>query len=311
MESIAPCRWQGPLVMTRRDSALLAAFEDLARRYGPDSIGSDPVSLVHRYSRPSDVEVAGWIASAFAYGRVDIILANVSRLLEFLGPHPAETLASRPPDAVQLAFFRHRFHGPEDAAALLGLIGGVLRAEGSVKTFFENRYRGEPDVGPLLDRVCTDLLAKAPSAAAPLRFLFPSPSGGSACKRWNLYLRWMVRRDAIDFGIWDGIPARALVIPTDTHVHRVSRRLGLTRRKTADWATAVEITRRLSRLDPEDPVKYDFAICRLGILEICRKAPRLSECPECVARPVCPVGSRRVASRRVATLESSKPARVA
>lgn len=291
---------QGVLRMSRRDSDLRAAFESLSRRYGAESIGSDPVSLVHRYSDPRDVEVAGWIASAFAYGRVDIILANVSRLLDSLGRHPAETLASNPPAPAALSFFRHRFHGPEEAATLLSLIGGVIRSEGSVKNFFESRYRGEPDTGPLLDRVCADLLGRVPAANTALRFLFPSPSGGSACKRWNLYLRWMVRSDAIDFGIWDGIPPRALVVPTDTHVHRVSRRLGLTRRKTADWTTAVEITRRLARLDADDPVKFDFAICRLGILEICRAKPRLSECPECIARSVCPVGSRRVARPKVA-----------
>lgn len=294
-------RRKGALGMSRRDAELRAVFECLSLRYGADSMDSDPVALVHRYSDPRDVEVAGWIASAFAYGRVDIILANVSRLLESLGRHPAETLASNPPGASALSFFRHRFHGPEEAAKLLSLIGGVIRSEGSVKAFFESRYRGESDIGPVLDRVCADLLARAPEANSALRFLFPSPSGGSACKRWNLYLRWMVRRDAIDFGIWDGIPPRALVVPTDTHVHRVSRRLGLTRRKTADWTTAVEITRRLARLDADDPVKFDYAICRLGILEICRTRPRLSECHRCIAQPVCPVGSRRVSSQRAAS----------
>jgi uncharacterized protein (TIGR02757 family) len=288
-----------------RDSALRDTLEALSRRYGTASIGSDPVGLVHRYSDPRDVEVAGWIASAFAYGRVEIILANVSRLLESLGPRPAERLAAQAPDSAELSFFRHRFHGPEEAAGLLSLIGGVLRREGSVRSFFESRYRGEENVGPLLDRVCADLLRQIPKANAPLRFLLPSPSDGSACKRWNLYLRWMVRRDEIDFGIWNAIPRRALVVPTDTHIHRVSRRLGFTRRKTADWRTAVEITRRLARLDPEDPVKFDFALCRLGILEICRAKPRLSECPECIARAVCPVGSRRVASR--AAHGSDKP----
>jgi len=283
-----------------RDSALRETLEALSRKYGAASIGSDPVSLVHRYSDPRDLEVAGWIASAFAYGRVDIILANVSRLLSSLGPRPAERLAAEPPRAAELSFFRHRFHGPEDAAVLLSLIGEVLRREGSVKNFFEGRYRGEENVGPLLDRVCGDLLRTVPGASAPLRFLLPSPSDGSACKRWNLYLRWMVRRDEIDFGIWSAIPRRALIVPTETHLHRVSRRLGLTRRRTADWKTAVEITKRLARLDPKDPVKFDFALCRLGILEICRTEPRLSECPDCVARPVCPVGRRRVANRRVA-----------
>lgn len=284
-----------------RNSALRSTLEALSLRYGAASIGSDPVSLVRRYGGPRDVEVAGWIASAFAYGRVDIILANVSRLLAFLGPSPAERLAARAPGASELSFFRHRFQGPEEAAALLSLIGGVLREEGSVANFFATRYRGEDDVGAMLDRVSKDLLSRVSSPSVAMRFLFPSPRDGSACKRWNLYLRWMVRRDGIDFGIWNAIPCRALIVPTDTHLHRISRRLGLTRRKTANWNTAVEITRRLARLDPEDPVKFDFALCRLGILEICRTKPRLSECHRCIAQPVCPVGSRRVASPRVAS----------
>ncbi len=290
----------GALEMSPRDSALRDTLETLSRTYGATSIDSDPIRLVHRYSDPRDVEVAGWVTSAFAYGRVDIILANVSRLLAFLGPRPARRLVSQPPSAADLSFFRHRFHGPEDAAQLLALIGGILRDDGSVRSFFETRYRGEENTGPLLDRVSGELLCRTPRARAPMRFLFPSPSDGSACKRWNLYLRWMVRSDEIDFGVWGGIPARALVIPTDTHIHRISRRLGLTRRKTADWKTALEITKRLSRLDSNDPVKYDFALCRLGILEICRAKPRLSECPTCVARPVCPVGRRRTAAVRAA-----------
>ena len=295
MESMS--RRRGALETSSRDSSLRDTLEALSRRYGAGSIDSDPVRLVHGYSDPRDVEVAGWIVSAFAYGRVHTILANVSRLLAALGPRPAERLASSPPGPRDLAFFRHRFHGPDEAAALLGLIGGILREEGSVGKFFGDRYRDEPDIGPLLGRVSSELLSRVPSPNVPMRFLLPSPGDGSACKRWNLYLRWMVRKDEIDFGIWNAIPRRALIVPTDTHIHRISRRLRLTRRKTADWKTAVEITRRLARLDPEDPVKYDFALCRLGILEICRAEPRLSDCPECVARPVCPVGSRRVASR--------------
>ena len=286
-------RRQGAPGSSLRDSALRDTLETLSRTYGAASIDSDPIRLVHAYSDPRDIEVAGWIASAFAYGRVDIILANVSRLLSFLGLHPAETLERRAPDARDLSFFRHRFHGPDDAAALLDWIGGILRRDGSIRAFFESRYRGEETVGPLLDRVSSDLLGPIPDASTALRFLAPSPRDGSACKRWNLYLRWMVRRDAVDFGIWSKIPTRSLIIPTDTHIHRISRRLGLTRRRTANWKTAVAITRRLARLDPVDPVKYDFALCRLGILEICRTEPRLSECRECIARTVCPVGRRR------------------
>lgn len=278
-------------IRARRERDLRDTLDGLYRRW-ERSQTPDPIALVRRYPRREDREVAGWIASAFAYGRVDQILKDAGALLSFLGPAPAATVAARTFTAKDLAFFRHRFHGPKDAADFLLLIGECIRREGSVGRFFARRFPPDRTIAGLLDRVSEEVLSwTAPSAA--LRFLLPRPSDGSACKRWNLYLRWMVRDDAMDFGLWKEIPASALVIPTDTHVHRVSRRLGLTRRRTADWKTAVEITARLARLDPADPVKYDFAICQLGVLEICRAAPRLSECPACPARRVCPVGRRR------------------
>jgi len=164
----------------------------------------------------------------------------------------------------------------------------------------------------MLSRVSRDLLAfqrpsktarrRRPSAA--LRFLLPSPADGSACKRWNLYLRWMVRVDGMDFGLWPAIPASALVIPADTHVHRVSRRLGLTARHSADWKAAAEITGRLARLDPSDPIKYDFALCQIGA-EICRPALRLEDCLRCPLHTVCPTGRRKL--RRAAPASRRRP----
>jgi len=299
-------------IRARRERDLRDTLESLYRRY-ERSTGPDPIALVRRYAAREDREVAGWIASAFAYGRVDQILKDAGGLLEALGPSPAKTVAARTFSAGELSFFRHRFHGPQDAADLLFIVGECIRREGSVGRFFERRFPPEATVAGMLDRVSTEVLSwrppsasgraplpgatgRAPLPGATLQFLLPRPSDGSACKRWNLYLRWMVRDDAMDFGLWKEIPPSALVIPTDTHVHRVSRRLGLTRRKSADWKTAEEITARLARLDPADPVKYDFAICQLGVLEICRTAPRLSDCPACPARRVCPTGRRRAAA---------------
>jgi uncharacterized protein (TIGR02757 family) len=277
----------------RRERDLRDTLESLYRRY-EHSTSPDPIALVRRYEGREDREVAGWIASAFAYGRVDQILKDVRALLDVLGPYPAKTIAARTFTAAELAFFRHRFHGPRDAADLLSIVGECIRRDGSVGNFFARHFAPDRTVAGMLDRVSAETLSwRRPSKA--LGFLLPRPSDGSACKRWNLYLRWMVRNDAMDFGLWkDTIPASALVIPTDTHVHRVSRRLGLTRRKSADWKTAREITARLSRLDPDDPVKYDFAICQLGVLEICRTKPRLSDCPLCPAQRVCPIGRKRV-----------------
>ncbi len=293
-----------------RDTLLAERLERLYRTYGPESAATDPISLVARYGDAADIEVAGWIASAFAYGRVETILANVSRVLAALGPSPARAL-----DAVgdhrsfareRLRGFRHRFHGARDAAALLFAIARAREEAGSVRAYFEAEFRAEePDTAGLLSRVTRKLLSldyrpvlgrKRLPEGGPARFFFPDPSAGSACKRWNLYLRWMVRRDRLDFGLWTGIPTDRLVIPTDTHIHLVARRLGLTRRKSADWEAARQITRRLARFDPADPVRFDYALCRIGILGICRTDAERSLCGRCVAQDACPVGRRRAAA---------------
>jgi uncharacterized protein (TIGR02757 family) len=267
----------------------------------------DPIRFAASFERPEDREAAAWIASAFAYGRVETILATVGRLLEALGPKPAAAL-DRISDygrfaREELAGFRHRFHSGEDAAALLYAISRARAEAGSVRAFFEREFRPEEtDVAGMLsravDRIATFDWRPATGRRSlpddsPVRFFFPSPTSGSACKRWNLYLRWMVRKDAMDFGLWNGIPTSRLVIPTDTHVHRVARRLGLTRRKTADWKTAREITDRLARLDPEDPVRYDYALCELGTIGICRPVLAESLCVECPLNAACPAGRRR------------------
>ena len=298
------------MILSARDRVLGDRLERLYRAYGPETAGTDPIMFLRRYARPEDIEVVGWIASAFAYGRVETIQTNVGRILTALGPRPASAL-DRIRDFSEfardsLAGFRHRFHCALDAALLLFVVSRARAESGSVREFFQAEYREEDrDVGALLSRVVgkihrldyRPLLGRremAPSSHA--RFFFPDPAEGSACKRWNLYLRWMVRRDSLDFGLWPAIPASRLVIPTDTHIHLVSRRLQLTRRKTADWRTAREITDRLARLDPEDPVRYDYALCRIGILGVCQSDLRRSRCNECLAAEACPSGRRRIGS---------------
>jgi len=298
------------VTISDRDRRLGERLEALYRAYGVATIESDPIAFPARYERPEDREVVGWIASAFAYGRVATIRANVGRLLTALGPRPAETL-DRTEDfsafaAERLEGFRHRFHTAGDAASLLFAIASARRSAGSVGGFFAGLYRpGEPDVAGLLSRAAARLTSldyrpatghRALPEESPARFFFPDPARGSACKRWNLYLRWMVRKDALDFGLWPFIPTDKLVIPTDTHVHLVSRRLGLTRRRTADWKTARQITDALSRFHQTDPVRFDYALCRIGIFGICQPRPGRSRCHECLAGSACPVGRRRMAA---------------
>jgi len=294
-----------------RSAALLGErLESLYRLYGPETVATDPIVFPRRYAAPEDREVVGWIASAFAYGQVRTIQDSVGQILGALGPRPAAAL-----DAIadfgafareRLPDFRHRFHGGRDAAALLFAIARARAEAGSVRAFFEREARPEePDVAGLLSRAVARLLAfdyrpvlgaRRLPPRSPVRFFFPAPADGSACKRWNLYLRWMVRKDAVDFGLWPGIPTDRLVIPTDTHVHRIAQRLRLTRRRTADWKAARAITASLARFDPRDPVRFDYALCRIGILDICR--PRLGHCrcAECPVQEACPAGRRRSAA---------------
>jgi uncharacterized protein (TIGR02757 family) len=290
-------------------------LEALYRLYGPETVATDPILFVGRYTAPDDREVAGWIASAFAYGQVPVIQASVERLLSALGPRPAAALdgvaSFRELAGDALAGFRHRFHGAEDAAALLFAIARA-RAEGGgrLRAFFERELREEDrDTSALLSRAVARIEAfdyrsvlgtRRIPERSPVRFFFPDPAAGSACKRWHLYLRWMVRRDALDFGLWSGIPTSRLVVPTDTHVHRIARRLGLTRRRTADGKTARQITDALARFDPADPVRFDYSLCRIGILDICRTETRECRCSECPLRESCAVGRRRAAHARQA-----------
>jgi uncharacterized protein (TIGR02757 family) len=296
--------------LTPREALLADRLERLYQAYGPETAETDPILLLGRYREAEDLEVAGWIASAFAYGRVETIQASVGRILAELGPRPARAL-----DGIRdfrefardaLRGFRHRFHGAEDAAVLLFAIARSRAAAGTVRSFFESEYREEEsDVGPLLSRAVARIRAfdyrpatgrRGLAPSSPANFFFPDPASGSACKRWNMYLRWMVRRDRLDLGLWPGIPTSRLVMPTDTHIHLVARRLRLTRRRTADWRTARQITDRLARIDPQDPVRYDYALCRLGILEICKPQRGRSLCSECPVREPCSVGGPKTLS---------------
>jgi uncharacterized protein (TIGR02757 family) len=295
------------VALSPRERILGDRLEELYRSYGPETIESDPIVFVGRYTASEDREVVAWIASAFAYGRVATIQGNVARILAALGASPAKTL-----DGIEdfakfgreaLEGFRHRFHSGADAAALLWVIAQARREAGSVRSFFEREVReSDRDVSGLLSRVVERIerldfrpalgMRRLPDTH-PARFFFPDPASGSACKRWNLYLRWMVRRDLLDFGLWPAISTARLVTPTDTHVHLVARRLQLTRRRAADWRTAREITDRLARFDPADPVRFDYALCRIGIFGICQPRPGRSRCGECAARQACATGRRR------------------
>jgi uncharacterized protein (TIGR02757 family) len=175
--------------------------------------------------------------------------------------------------ARRLRGFRHRWLDGRDVACLLAFVRQMRLSHGSIEAFFaEGLAADDPDVGPALASFSRRALAlddeglygaRSLPPRAGVRYFFPSPEGGSACKRLNLYLRWMARRGGVDLGVWRRPEPRQLVLPLDAHTRAIARRLRFTRYRSPGWAMALDVTRRLRRFDPEDPVKYDFALYRL------------------------------------------------
>ena len=280
-------------------SGLKEHLDRLVADYDHRFLATDPLVLVRGYEDPSDQEVAGLVASSLAYGNVRAIQESVSEALSRLGEFPAavlDGLSSR--DLLRRCRgFRHRFTSGRDLAALLWTAREMRRSHGSVGAFFEAGCRpGAATVREALisfvrralDRDLSGFYRRRMGSGEGIRFLLPSPEDGSACKRLNLYLRWMVRRDdGLDLGIWRGIRPSQLLIPVDTHVARISAHIGLTRRRSPGWEMVEEITASLRALDPGDPVRYDFALSRLGILEECPSRRSPVRCARCPLRRVC------------------------
>lgn len=242
----------------------------------------DPLEFLYDYPEVRDREIVGLMAASLAYGNVKQILKSISLILAKMGPHPHEFLMNETPQSLRACFknFKHRWHTGDDIAwALLG-IQKTVQKWGSLETAFCTGFLEENLLNGL-----SHLVGEITKEAPRLRMnFFPAPARGSACKRLHLYLRWMVRKDGIDPGGWEGIPASKLIIPLDTHMHRIGKKLRLTRRNQGDIRTALEITDAFRKMVPEDPVRYDFALTRLGIQRINFQASKNS----IIIRPVAP-----------------------
>jgi uncharacterized protein (TIGR02757 family) len=244
---------------------LCAPLEALRARYNRrEFVHPDPLEFLYRYDDARDREVVGLIAASLAYGRVKSILRSVGRVLERM-KEPARFLRETPEDDIRRAFadFRHRVTSGETLALLLIGMKRVVADRGSLEACFRAGFHeGDETVLPGLTRFVDALTTAA--GACPVHLL-SSPARGSACKRLHLYLRWMVRRDEVDPGGWTGVSPAKLIVPLDVHMHRVGLALGFTRRKQADGLAAREVTAGFREIAPDDPVRYDFALTRLGI----------------------------------------------
>ncbi len=267
-------------------------------------IATDPLEFPRRYPDPGDAEVAGLLAACLAYGRADLFRPQIAYLLGEMGPHPAAFAEAFARDASPERFpaFRYRFNQPPDVAALVAAAGWLRSAHDSLGARFGALYRASVAAGapsPVREALATFAaeLRGAPVVAPLLAVrgtrgllhLLPDARKAGACKRWNLYLRWMVRGpDGVDLGLWRAeVPPAELLVPLDTHLARMARRLGLTARQDLSWRTAEEITRGLRRIDPEDPVRHDFALCHLGMSGACPARRGPEHCAVCALTSAC------------------------
>ncbi len=257
-------------------------------------IKPDPLQFIYQYSDPRDMEIAALLSAELAYGRVQQIEKSLTDLLGRMGTSPFEFVMSFDKQKRQkLKSFKHRFTAGNDISDLFELLKKVLNRHGSIKEFFLLGYNpGDKDIIPALSKFCDSLLnmyAKTHKRAAPsqLSYLLTRPAVGSACKRLNLFLRWMVRNDDVDTGLWKHIDKAKLIVPVDVHMGRLCRILGFHDRKAVSLSTAIKITESFAEIEPTDPVKYDFALSRVGIVQGCTGQFR-NGCELCELFKFCP-----------------------
>lgn len=226
----------------------------------------DPLEFLYDYDDLKDREIVGLVASSLAYGGIKQILKSVSGVLSLI-PQPFDCIVNSSKSELLKLYggFKHRFTTGEELATMMYGIQTALKKYGSLEACFRQGFSEEdetilPALGHFVNSLSLVFNGKP-------RSLLPSPVNGSACKRLNLFLRWMIRKDEVDPGGWTFAPASKLVTPVDIHMHRISYSLKLTTRKVADLKTAIEITNAFRKISPHDPVRFDFCLTRLGIRE--------------------------------------------
>jgi uncharacterized protein (TIGR02757 family) len=289
LNSSAWLYWVSELIEPLRD-----VLERLYRRYNHRQfVPPDPLQFVYRYSKRADQEVAGFLSAVLAYGRVRQVEASLTDLFSRMGESPyafVRDFGKR--QRRRLSGFKHRFTTGRDISDLLEVLGRVLGQHASLESYFVQGYaETDENLIPALSAFCDSLLEmhaarRKGRVSQGLTYLLARPSLGSACKRLNLFLRWMVRNDEVDPGLWKSIDKAKLIVPVDVHMDRLCRMLRLHDRKTVSLATAMMITESFGKIEPADPVKYDFALSRIGIVDNCDGRYR-RQCSDCELRSHC------------------------
>jgi uncharacterized protein (TIGR02757 family) len=284
--------------MRRSKQRLKAPLERLYREFDyARRIQHDAIQFPLRYPDPPDREVVALLTACLAYGRVALFSRELEKVLRVMGPHPATFIERFDPktDAGRFREFRYRFNRPRDIAAFCLAVQRILLAHGSLRLYFLKGYsEADRDVSPALEQFVQGILEQDLTPVFPrgqrsrgFRHLFPKPSAGGPCKRLHLFLRWMARRDHLDFALWPEVSPAKLIIPLDTHIANMSRAIGLTRLRSHTSRMAKQITESLRLLDPDDPVKYDFALCHKRMSGDCPGRRDPVGCRPCGLRSVC------------------------
>jgi uncharacterized protein (TIGR02757 family) len=256
-------------------------------------MGADPIGPVRRYTGAANLEIAGLVGACLAFGNAKALRAKVSDAFDRLGPDLARAADDELGVFAALGGWKHRVYRGEDLARLIVGARRVQRAHGSLERCFARLLREHGALRPALAEWVRlvraagglDIAAGTRRGAA---HILADPAKTSGCKRLLLYLRWMVRRDdGVDLGVWKSVSPSLLLVPVDTHLYKLSRNLGFTEKKTLTWATTEEVTAALRRLDPDDPVRFDFSLCHLGMLQRCPSRRDAVRCEGCGVKSVC------------------------
>ena len=235
----------------------------------PFFIERDPISIPHSFTKKQDIEIAGFFAAIFSWGNRTTIIKKTKELMQRMNMSPYEfCLSHRSDELKKLKGFKHRTFNEDDLYYFIEFFHHHYQTSDTLETAFSKwMKRHNEDAGDALNGFRKYFFSLEHLKRTEKHI--SSPLQKSTCKRLNMFLRWMIRKDknGVDFGIWNKISPSQLICPVDVHVARVARRFGLLKRKQTDWEAAVELTHNLKKIDAADPVKYDFALFGLGALE--------------------------------------------
>lgn len=259
--------------LTPKESVIKKKLDSHYKYFDRNKISPDPLEFPHRFSNPFDIEISAFVSSVFAYGNVKQIINTLEKLHAIMGNSPIQFVLNYSKENKNLLFkdIKHRFYTDNDIHSLFVGLHYAYREYGCLKNLFLKGNEKEFSLKSSLTNFSlkmTELCSGNKKPTRGITFMFSNPEKGSACKRMNLFLRWMVRKDELDFGLWNEIPASSLLIPVDVHIARICKQLKLTGKKNVSWSMAEEITDRLKKYDVNDPVKYDFAICHIGMRKL-------------------------------------------